>query len=409
MEQSDECEYSTESAYSDEELEPTIIVTDEMFNLTKSVSGFSDHFEEPAPEPPMPAEDSEARTVSAGRGPRGHLWCFTMNGVEPNSLRPTDVEVLAAGIDWLVYQDEEGAQGNYHWQGAVRMNKQVFMNTLKKIGFLNGAHWERMRGKPSQAVTYCTKVESRKAGPFYLPGTKEQVMLKVGRSGQGKRSDLYEVTDMVIEGLPMRDIALANPVQFVKFHKGLERLRQVAGDPTPHRDGLTPIDTAWIWGPPGTGKTFFVRERWPPSETVYWANEGKWFPGLTEKHTTIVFNDLKSSWYTLSRFKRLIDNGPFIGEIKGAHVKMMATTFVVTSNIHPSEMYNNTDECAPDTWEWDPDAEGCSNPLWRRFPHIYYFDEVWVDPKPQVRRFDESRAVMQQRKRAREQQYGQPQ
>jgi hypothetical protein len=107
-------------------------------------------------------------------------------------------------MKYMVYQLEKcPTTGREHWQGYVEFRNPRTMESVKRALRLNGVHLEIRRGTATEAAEYCKKEESRaqhaEAGPHEF-GEQPQ--------GQGHRSDLDAVVNLVKEGKSVEEIAV---------------------------------------------------------------------------------------------------------------------------------------------------------------------------------------------------------
>lgn len=84
--------------------------------------------------------------------------------------------------------------GALHFQGYVRYRNAVAPSRL--VSLLRHSHVEVAKGSEQQCVDYCSKDETRVAGPWVFGE----------RSAAGKRNDLTRVREMLAENKGMRDI-----------------------------------------------------------------------------------------------------------------------------------------------------------------------------------------------------------
>ena len=100
-------------------------------------------------------------------------------------------------------------------------------------------HIEKAKGNDIQNKEYCSK-----EGQFTEWGTPV---------GQGRRSDLLEIVQLVQSGeTSMERIARECPVQVIKYYKGIEAYIRLTR-PIPERDFKTEV--RFYYGRPGSGKS----------------------------------------------------------------------------------------------------------------------------------------------------------
>lgn len=105
-----------------------------------------------------------------------------------------------------------------HWQGYVELSDVSRYTAIKKAApILDSAHFERRMGTAQEAIDYCSKADTRVEGcdaPFTY-GKHE---------GQGHRSDLDSISELVKSGKSVRDIAEIAPGTFIRYHAGIKAL-----------------------------------------------------------------------------------------------------------------------------------------------------------------------------------------
>ena len=112
-------------------------------------------------------------------------WMFTINNPDI-IVKPTD---LLKDIKYCIYQEEKGENGTTHYQGYVELTKSCRLSALKKQ--IPKAHWETRKGTREQAITYCSKEETRTAGPWEIGDRNIK---------QGTRTDLIEIKKRLEKG-----------------------------------------------------------------------------------------------------------------------------------------------------------------------------------------------------------------
>lgn len=145
--------------------------------------------------------------------------------------------------------------------------------------------------------------------------------------GQGKRSDLDEVSDLVKKGTSFKEIAMLQPKSIIKFHKGIRVLMKTICYNV--RSSVTV--GYWCWGPTGSGKS-----RWAyslsPDSTYVKDPMSKFFCNYAQEETVIVDDFRPHKEFPFSFLLRLADRYPLTVQVKGEDsVQFNSKRIVVTS------------------------------------------------------------------------------
>ena len=160
---------------------------------------------------------------------RSRNWCFTVN----NWTQEEYEKIKMLPCKYMIVGEEVGKEGTPHLQGFILYENAKTWNELKIA--CNRMHIEKCKGNAFQNVEYCEK-----EGTFFEKGERPK--------GQGKRTDIDRMKEMVIAGAPMKDIVMeAKSFQAVRFAQ-LARYEFME-----HRKDKPWV--MWISGLAGTGKT----------------------------------------------------------------------------------------------------------------------------------------------------------
>lgn len=244
----------------------------------------------------------------------------------------------------MVWQLERGdASGAMHLQGYVEFGSSFRLGDVKRALCRPDAHLEQRRGSKQQAIEYCTKEETRFAGPWIF-GTSTK---------QGKRSDLIGLCSEIVEGsLTISEVRRNYPKQYVLYRRGVEALCAASAKEKTAR--FREVQVFVYYGESGAGKT---RKAVEENENYYMLEQGEktWFDGYEGESCLII--DEFYGWILWGFFLRLLDGYQCRLPVKGGFCYAQWSKVIITSNQEPREWY----------------ARGMPRELRRRISEIWYF------------------------------------
>lgn len=277
-------------------------------------------------------------------------FCFTRNNY-------TDLDVAILNTDltnmftYWCYGKEVGECGTPHLQGYfefpnnMKLRISAAQKRLSQLG-LEGFAIFPAKGNALQNITYCSK-----QGDFFEGGDRPK--------GQGKRTDLDSVCEMINSGRSLSDIADIYPAQIVKFHNGIQRLMNLK---TQRRFFKTEV--YWLWGPTGSGKSRYAWEQHPASYMKVTAH--KWWDGYTGQDVVILDDFRPSKELPFHFILNLFDRYPLSVEIKGGMVEFVSKIIYVTTPYSPEQICSHLD--------WLGVEEKAQ--LLRRIDHVIQFPQI---------------------------------
>lgn len=210
-------------------------------------------------------------------------WKFTEFDISTRSF----YENLDANV--IVFGEEIcPSTGKRHYQGHVVFKRAYRLSALKK---LSNAHWE-----PAKCDDF----------NYELKG--ENVFIRDNRKKKGERSDLISIADKAKSGATIKEIAEEFPSQFIRYHKGIERLHEILNNTHEKADyslnsccehiGLEPLKfdkTQVIVGEAGCGKTQYALAHFEKPCFISHIDGLKKFD--PKHHDGIVFDDMDFKHY----------------------------------------------------------------------------------------------------------------
>jgi len=271
------------------------------------------------------------------QGSRLRRFVFTL----PN-WTPAEYDIIKEiDCQWMVVGKEVCPDtGTPHLQGACVLLRQMAFSTVKlMIG--NRCHIESMRGTPQQSLTYCSKED-------LLPFVKGVM------PSPGKRNDIHDVCERVLQGETLRQLAQdpdVGAVAIVKYHKGLTILRSLSRPPR-----LAPPVVLWLHGETGTGKTRSCYELGralvsgeEPLDDI-WISSGslRWFDGYDGQSVAIIDDFRSKDVANFAFLLRLLDRYPFKVEFKGGFIEWTPAYIFITSPYSPLRTFAKRNEHLPE-------------------------------------------------------------
>lgn len=250
-------------------------------------------------------------------------WCIT----DHNSEISYDDDQWNDDIKYVVGQQEQcPTSGKIHWQVYMHTKNAIRHAAMRKM--LPGAHIEAARGTTDENIQYCTKDDTYYDRRFEYgkrPGSE-----------QGKRSDLLVAGMAIIAGDNLRDVVQNHIETYIKYSRGIDKVIGLFGK---QRNAEAVSVLVWI-GEPGTGKSYAARkyaERYHEDDYYYKEPTTKWWDGYSGQSCVIIDDFAGELDYRY--LLRVLDIYPMQVETKGGSCQLLATTFLITSNIPVAKWY----------------------------------------------------------------------
>lgn len=245
-------------------------------------------------------------------------YCFTLN-----NYTDTEVSTLSGAQDpikFICWGREVSKSGTPHLQGYVEFSKPIRMVGAKKLPGFGRASLHNRLGTRAQAIKYCGK-----DAPLESFGVCK---------GQGSRSDLLAVKEIIDDGGTLLDVADASFGTYLRYERGIRSYKRLK-----QQDRDWEMEVLVFWGVPGSGKS---RKAYEYGD-VYFVptprdGSAVWFDGY-EGQETIVLDDFYG-WLRWSFLLKLLDRYPMELPVKGGFERMRSRRVVITSNTNPSQWYD---------------------------------------------------------------------
>lgn len=242
-------------------------------------------------------------------------WCFT-SFVDLRRVKfdPLVVRYCCFQLEICEETKRPHTQGYIEFFGGVRMGQ------VKSV--LGECHCESRKGSRDQAREYCRKLATAVPNTFQEFGLwREDVSHK------------RKLADMLKAKCTIDEIIEVNPIDYVRYHRGLEKLaaRRFAAAARKFRI----VEVTVLVGKTGTGKTRRA------TQGVDWfimpTSERLWFDGYNGEGTLILDDFYGNIRY--SRLLRMLDGHALQMPVKGGFIWAQWTKVIITSNSYPNTWY----------------------------------------------------------------------
>lgn len=244
-------------------------------------------------------------------------WCATVNNHDED-----DRDALKAlKYRYIVIGDEVGESGTPHLQAYVYLESGMTLSALKKK--LPRAHLEPAKGDAQANRRYCVK-----DGIYWEDGDIP---------AQGKRKDLDELKEDILNGKKVDDICMDDPMVFHQYGRTLSKIEDIALRKK-HRTEMT--RGVWYYGPTGVGKSHRAFEGYNSDTHYVVPDDNGWWDGYTGQET-VILNDFRGS-IKYGELLQMVDKWPYWVNRRGREpVPFLAKLVIVTSSLRPEEVYRN--------------------------------------------------------------------
>lgn len=248
---------------------------------------------------------------------QGTYWMGTIkyeNDEDMNCLFNTNQPTIV----WMKGQREIGEGGFDHWQVLVLVKPKKSLRQMKDVE--GTAHWELTRSE--RAEVYVWKDASR------VPGTQFELGTKPFK--RNSKRDWEEVWNKCTTG----DMDGIEPgIKIMHWH-ALQSIRNANILPIRRPE----VNVDYYYGGTGTGKSHAADTKYPDA---YWKiSSNKWWDGYKGEDTVII-DELSTECISIAKMLTWFDKYKCSVEVKGGTIGLIATKFIITSNLSLDELLVN--------------------------------------------------------------------
>lgn len=242
--------------------------------------------------------------------------------------------------------DEIGEQGTPHTHLYLYAKHAIEFTAIKTRFY--GSHIEAAKGSHKENRDYIRKEgkwEETKKHETNLPDTfEESGELPPERTRRESFSE--DVIHMIEDGATNAEILRNNPSTLTKLPH-IERARQTLLEEK-YRNTWRDVEVTYIFGPPGTGKTRSVMEKYGYANVFRVTNYNHPFDGYSGQDV-ILFDEFRSS-LPVTEMLNYLDGYPLMLPCRYADKVACYTKAYLISNIPFNDQYPNIQVSEPDTF-----------------------------------------------------------
>lgn len=259
--------------------------------------------------------EPELQSTFVIKGRPHKSWMYTIN----NYTESDEKRLQGLDCTFHVYGREVGENGTPHLQGCI-----TFQNSMrfKAASRLLGGHLTVPKVL-DHARNYCMK--------------DSDCFLKDNRR-QGERTDIAQVSELLLGGASIKEAALKHSAVYVKYPQGFKDIATYA-----QKQRTAKPFVCWFYGPTGVGKTSSVYAIEEPGSV--WPSSGDltYFNGYDHQKVAL-FDDFRGGFCKFRFLLRLLDHYPITVNVKHGFRQWNVDRIYITSSKKPSDCYNLPDE-----------------------------------------------------------------
>jgi hypothetical protein len=257
---------------------------------------------------------------------------FTYNNVTPEYTIDGDLKDIA----YMCYEHQIAPDtGTRHLQGYIRFKNPKRFTTVKnwfKKHNMEGTHFERCEGNEEQNRDYCTREETRAANCMPVEyGTFDKT-----KGIQGNRSDLESICSKISEGATIKDIATNYGSQFIRYHKGFERMIELTKpEPPVERE----VKVIILYGDSGCGKSHKVMTKYGGDPEFLKIPKGRDPWSKYNDQETIFIDEFVYSDWDLRNMNEYLDKWQLQLDSRYTNKWAYWKTVIISTNEFPGDWY----------------------------------------------------------------------
>ena len=284
------------------------------------------------------------------KNPQSKKWQLTINNPAEKGFThehiKSELQKLKPIIYWCM-ADEQGAEEQTpHCHIFLMCSSALRFSTLKNL--FEPAHIERANGTAQENMEYIAKIgkwaDSDKAGTNIVGSFEEFGNMPIERQ-RGGRNIESAIIDRILDGASNAEILLE--FDYLRGMRDVEFVRQSLKHEE-YRDKWRDIETTYIWGATGTGKTRSVMDGHGYSN-VYAVNNYKHpFDGYFGE-SVMLFDEFNSG-IRIQDMNNYLDGYPIALPARYSNKQACYERVYIVSNLDLRYQYKSEQQNHPEVW-----------------------------------------------------------
>ena len=276
---------------------------------------------------------------------RSRKWLLTCNNPDEHGWNYAKIENSLSDFTNLQYAcwcTEKGIkQQTEHYHLFLHFTSQITDDRLHKIFERGSWHSDKCRGTTQDNRNYILKdgkyKEDEKAKTS-VDGTFREVGDFVEeRRGQGRRTDLLDIMDMVKEGADNQEIEDSYPTQYFSMRSAINSYRSELQEREYLNTKREELKVIYIYGSPGVGKTSLVYDFFDFKD-IYVVSDYQRPFDMYQGQKVIVFDEYNSD-IKITQMNQFIDIYPCQLPARYSNRVACYTTVFILSNRPLKDLY----------------------------------------------------------------------
>lgn len=284
---------------------------------------------------------------------RSRKWLLTCNNPDKHGWDYTKIESSFSefkGFQYACWCTEKGLKEETpHYHLFLHFNSAVTDDKIHRVFERTAWHSDKCRGTAQDNRNYIRKegkyAEDEKSKTSIEGSFREVGEFVEERKGQGKRTDLLDIMDMVKEGADNQEIEDSYPTQYFSMRSAINAYRSELREREYLNRKREDLKVIYIYGSSGVGKTSLVYDIFDFKD-VYVVSDYQRPFDMYQGQCVIVFDEYNSD-LKITQFNQILDVFPCQLPARFSNKVACYTTVFILSNRPLKKQYSYVQDDFP--------------------------------------------------------------